>query len=161
MKAVHQNRFARAKQPGRPGFALVGVLVCLVAASLLLVTWLKTVTLERQQARVAEQRLQAELLAEAALDRAAARLSEKADYAGETWKLSAEEISGRDAATVEIRVAAVADRPDRRTIEVVADYPVDPVRRARASKQIIIDLGKMSGESGAAKPNSSKTDGGK
>jgi Tfp pilus assembly protein PilV len=158
MKNIHQNQFARAKHGGRSGFAIIGVLVCFVVASLLLVSWLKTVAFERQQGRAAGDRLQAEWLAEAALDRAAARLVETADYAGETWKISAQELSERDAAVVEIHVAAVADHPDRRTVDVVADYPVEPLRRARVSKQIVIDLGKANG---APKTNSSKTDGGK
>jgi Tfp pilus assembly protein PilX len=158
MRNVHQKQFARAKRRCRCGFAIIGVLVCFVVASLLLVSWLKTVSFERQQGRAAGDRLQAEWLAEAGIDRAAARLAEKADYAGETWNISAEELSARDAAAVEIRVAAVADHPDRRTIEVVADYPVELVHRARASKQIVVDLGKANG---APKTNSSKTDGGK
>jgi hypothetical protein len=137
------------------------VLVCFVVASLLLVSWLKTIALERQQARAAGDRLQAEWLAEAGLDRAAARLAEKPDYAGETWKISAEELSARDAAAVEIHVTMAADHPDRRTVDVVADYPVEPMHRARASKQIIVDLGKTNNEGGAPKTNSSKTDGGK
>jgi Tfp pilus assembly protein PilV len=125
----------------RAGFALIGVMIVLVVASMLVVSWLKTVANQREHLRMAEHRLIAEWLAEAAIGRAAARLTEKADYAGEIWKIAADELGGQDTAAIEIRVAPVAGHPDRRAVEVESEFPQNSLSSARVSKRITVNRG--------------------
>ncbi len=80
--------------------------------------------------------LQAQWLAEAALERAAARLAKDSKYAGETWTVSAGEFVGRQGGAVKIRVGPDAGHPGRRVVRVEAYYPDDPVHRGRWEKQV-------------------------
>ena len=117
--------------------ALVVALFVLVmlAGGLLRVAWLR-----HSELRAAERRLQAEWLAESALDRAAARLMADAGYRGETWAVPAEDLGGRDGGSVRIEVRPVPDHPDRRIVRARADYPTDEARRARRSRELTITL---------------------
>ena len=58
------------------------------------------------------------------------RLAADANYRGETWKISAADLEGRDDATVAIRVKLVPGKADRRAVRVQADYPSDPQQLA-------------------------------
>jgi Tfp pilus assembly protein PilV len=142
----------------RHGFALLAVMICLIAVSVLVVGWFKSAAFERQQVRAAERRLQADWLAEAAVNRAAALLDQNPNYAGETWNLSAAELAASDAAAIEIRVAPETDRPERRSIQVAADFPADSLRNVRVTKEIAVDLATKNPNSGAAKANPAKPD---
>jgi type II secretory pathway component PulK len=125
----------------RAGFALIGVMIVLVVASMLVVSWLKTVANQREHMRMAEHHLTAEWLAEASIGRAAAKLREKSDYTGETWTISADELGGQDSASIEIHVAQMAGHPDRRTVEVEAEYPPNSLHSVRTSKRIVVNRG--------------------
>src|SRR5215831_15693223 len=97
----------------RAGFALIGVMIVLVVASMLVVSWFKSIAAQRDQLQMAADRLAAEWLAEGAIDRAAAKLRDNKDYTGETWTISADELGGQDAAAIEIHVARVDGHADR------------------------------------------------
>jgi hypothetical protein len=99
-------------------------------------------------------RVQADWLAESALERAAARLAADASYQGETWTLAAVEFAGRrggqareanvlpsagDGGRVLIRVEPAAGPPDRRRVHVEADYSSG---RARQTRDITMTLPK-------------------
>jgi hypothetical protein len=123
----------------RRGAVLIVVLVCFaVAATLFAVIARQSIAIrdlgDRQLWTV-----QAQWIAEAAVERAAARLSANANYSGDTWTIPAAELSGRQGGVARIHVEAVAGRPDRRLVRVEADYPDDPVHRARWKTQITID----------------------
>ena len=81
---------------------------------------------ERRAIEMSRSGLQALWLAEAGLERAAARLAADPKYAGETWTISAAELAAGDGAVVRIEVKAIADRPERRSVRVEADYPGCP-----------------------------------
>jgi hypothetical protein len=104
------------------------------------VSWLKLAVMERRAAQEQQVQLQAEWLAESALDRAASRLDADGEYAGETWRVSAEEIGGLEGGEVLIRIAAVNDQPQRRLVQVQADYPTNLPRRHRCSKSLTIEV---------------------
>jgi hypothetical protein len=125
------------RRRGMVAVAIVAVLIVLVilSGSLIRVIWLR-----HSDLRGSERRLQAEWLAESGLDRAVARLALEPGYVGETWNIAATELGGRDEATVKIGVTAVPDKPDRRAVRVVADYPVDEPRRHRQSRELMVDL---------------------
>jgi hypothetical protein len=118
----------------------VAALVCLLVMTLICGSLLRTIQAQRALVQNEERRLQAEWLAESGLERAYARLAHDPAYEGETWTVSGDSIGGTDAGTVTIGVAA---RPERggvseRLVSVLADYPSDPERRARARRQATI-----------------------
>jgi type II secretory pathway component PulK len=124
----------------RRGAILVVVLVCLAIAAVLFVMLAKQAITERRAVQNHYWGVQAQWLAEAGVERAVSRLAANADYSGETWNISADELSGSDAAVVRIRAEKTADRPDRRTIHVEADYPDDPQHRCRKTKDVLADI---------------------
>lgn len=123
------------------GAMIVPVLICFVLIMLISAALLQFVVAERVLNRQEERRLQAEWLAEAGLERAAARLSESRDYQGETWDIAAKELGGQDAGRVTITVETKKGERALRQVTVLADYPVVPERRARHRRSLEIDLG--------------------
>lgn len=122
--------------PPRRGMLTVAVLVCLLILTLIAGAILRVGAAHREDQRAGERRLQAEWLAEAGLRRAVARLAADPGYAGETWEIPARELDSADDATVTIAVEKPAGDPKRRTIRARADYPRDPPRRARSTRQM-------------------------
>jgi hypothetical protein len=118
----------------------VAVLVCLIIMTLIAGAVLKVASAHRGQIRAQERRLQAEWLAEAGIQRALARLAADSGYAGETWEVSARDLDSTEGARIAIAVERVPDDRGRRKIRVQADYPRDPPRRARYSRQIVLEL---------------------
>ena len=114
-------QFKRRRSP--PGIVLVAVLVALTVASVVFGSLLAAGTQQRRYLRQQQTRLQATVLAESGVERAAARLVSDAEYAGETWRVPAEEIGGKHAGRVEILVEDLPDQPQRRRVRVVARYP--------------------------------------
>jgi type II secretory pathway component PulK len=123
----------------RPGFALIGVMIVLVVASMLVVSWFRSIAAQRDQLQMATDRLAAEWLAEGAIDRAAAKLRDNKDYTGETWSISGDELGAQDGATIEIRVARVEGHADRAAIEVEAEYPRNSLHSARVSRRMTVN----------------------
>lgn len=115
----------------RRGAVLVVALVGLLIVTALLGTMLLSALQARRQMRKERDHLQCELLLQAGLDRAAFRLAEDADYAGETWKLPAEGIIGQAEGQVAIEVARADDMPPQ--IRVVAEYPLAGEHSVRRS----------------------------
>jgi hypothetical protein len=113
----------------------VAVLVCLIVLAMIAGAILRSGAAQREEVRAQERGLQADWLAEAGLQRAIARLAADPAYAGETWDIDARALDSADPATVVIAVDRPADRPGRRTIRARADYPRDPPRRARRTRQ--------------------------
>ena len=124
----------------RRGAVLMTVMVCLALALAIGAAALRAGVARRGVAKGEERRLQAAWLAESGLERASARLAEAPDYDGETWEVPADDLGGRDAGAVLIRVEPAEGQPRRRLVRVRADYPTDPSRRARVSKSATIDL---------------------
>lgn len=133
MTGIHPHNDRRA-------VVLMSVLVCMAVAMVLFLAWLKTAAMERKQLRAQQDRLQAEILADAGLDRAAVQLQSTGDYSGETWQIGAEAFAGRGAATVTIQVKPSEENATSRTVHAVAEFPVGNEVRVRRSKQITIVL---------------------
>jgi len=115
-------------------------LVCIAVASAVFVSILRTGYSQRQRARLALWQIQARWLAQSGLERARATLAERPDYAGETWRLPAQQLGGQDAGVVRIEVQALPGEPKQRLISVQADYPDHSQHRARESRQWVVDL---------------------
>ena len=126
--------------PRRRGAILLVVIVLLAIVSALSFSMIKVGLVRRQAIRSEQWGVQAGWLAESALERAAWRLAADPDYAGETWKLSPEELGRDDSAVVTIEVEGVPGQPGRRAVRVKADYPDALRHRTRRSKQQIIEL---------------------
>ena len=124
--------------PPRRGAVLIVVLVCLALATTMFVLVVKQAVAERRAIDRSHSALQSLWLAEAGVERAVARLAAEEDYAGETWIIPGQQLS-RDDAVVRIKVEKVADRPERRSIRVEADYPSGSEHRCRRVKQILMD----------------------
>jgi len=127
-------------------------MVCFIVAAAIFVSLARTAAVERQTARSRHWNVQAQWLAEAALERAVARLDEAADYAGETWTLAPAELAGRDGAVVRIGVEPVADHADRRRVRVEADFPDDPRHRCRCKKEIVVERKETTSPEDAEQP---------
>jgi type II secretory pathway pseudopilin PulG len=119
---------------------LMAVMVCLAITMALIVSWLKLATVEQRAARERQLSLQANWLAESALERAAGRLAANSNYTGETWSLSPVEIGGAAAGEVAIQVKPVAGRPRVRQVHVQADYPATGDHRHRRSKDLLVEI---------------------
>lgn len=128
-----------ASRNRRRGAVLIVVLVCFFVVAAMFALLASQSISERRAAETRQWTLQAQWIAEAALERAAARLTADANYTGETWTISATELMGKSGALARIRVEAVGDRPNRHLVRVEADYPDAPVHRARWTTQIIVD----------------------
>ena len=99
----------------RKGVAMVVVLIGLAVATTIFLSVLKLIAVQRQSVELQARQIQAGWLAESAVQRALARLSADANYRGETWNISAQDIGGRDGATIAIRVDDVPGKSDRRS----------------------------------------------
>lgn len=135
----------RAAGCPRRGAVIIVVMVCFILAGAFFVSLARTAALERQASRLRQWNLQALWLAEAGLERAVAQLGAAPDYAGETWSVTPEELSGRRGAAVKISVEPVAGRPEQRRIRAVADFPDDPRDRCRCTKEIVVGLNNENG----------------
>jgi type II secretory pathway component PulK len=124
----------------RSGAVMVAALICLTLTIVLLGTLLKTATTQRKQTRWETYRLQTDWLAESAIERAAQRLSEDAEYSGETWNIATENLGGRHSATIQIEVETSNDNSSVRTVIVAAKYPADGTQHAKRTKRVQIEL---------------------
>lgn len=129
------------------GMAMLIAIVCVAVAGTVFLAMLTTAAARRQTAQTDAWRIQASWLAESAVSRAAAQLAADESYTGETFRLSAEELGGRDSGVVQIEVEVPSDQATLRRVTVRADYPDDPHRRARCRKQVVITVPSQSRES--------------
>lgn len=123
------------KRGSRSGAFMIIAMICLLLASALLGTLLKMASIERRQIRIESHALQAEWLAESALDRAAAKLSREAAYTGETWTVTEKEWGGSQAGLAVIRVVPGTDS-EQKVIEVVAHFPAEDPQSIQRTKRI-------------------------
>jgi len=129
-----------ARPVRRRGAVLLVAVVSIAVASVIFLSVLRLSVAQRNRAEAQAWQVQAAWLAESALERAAARLADDPDYQGETWSLSADDLGTRHGAVVTIRAETILERKQRRLIRVQADYPDRPQRRARRSKQIVVEV---------------------
>jgi hypothetical protein len=131
---------SRARRPA--GVVGVAVIVLLSLIALIVGALLRQGMARRAQARAEERRLQADWLAESALERASARLA-AGDYQGETWEIPAADLGGRHAATVRIDVETSPGRSDpaRVRVKVRAEYPRGAESPARRRREAWIESG--------------------
>jgi Tfp pilus assembly protein PilX len=131
----------------RQGVAMLVALVCLLVVGLIGAALVRQLVLRQRQSLLQQQQMQAFWLAESGLERAVAQLAVSPDYEGETWRVAAKSLGGRDRGLVVIRVESVRDEPNRRRIQVEARFPDDPVRGVLQRKDAIANNVGLEGES--------------
>ena len=129
------RRFRRRQR----GIVLIVVVVCLVIAVALSVAAVGHIAAERRTEQANYRRLQASWLAEAGIERAAARLAADPEYVGETWAIPHGDFAEDCHGVVEIQVQAVDSHPQQRSVRVEADYRDTPEYHCRMVKQIVVD----------------------
>ena len=130
----------RVKQQKRRGLTAVAVLVCLIIITMVSGAILKVSFTHRKELRSQEQRLQAEWLAEAGIQRGIARSTADLAYNGESWEIPARELGSPDSALVTIATRRTTGDTQHVEVRAQADYPLDPMRRARVTRFRIINL---------------------
>ena len=119
----------------RRGAVALTVIVLLILIGILCGALVRGAAAGREQLRQEERRAQADWLAEAGLERAAAKLAGAGDYRGETWRVPAAELGGSWEGVVQIRVEADGGR---HRVRAEATYPADSPRGARRTKRAIV-----------------------
>lgn len=128
-RSVCHGRWAARQSSPRRGGALIIALVLLTVASALGVIVVRSVILHARQLQRTPWRLQAEALAEAGLNRAAAQLRTIPDYTGETWQIPAADLGEPFAARVDIRRDAAG-------VTVTVLYPDRPTDRVQLTRRL-------------------------
>lgn len=119
------------------GVVLVAALVCLLVVTGIVGGMLQSAVRARRQLHAERDLRQTELLLDAGAARAASRLANEPEYDGETWRLAAAEIIGRDAGVVTIRTAP-ADDENSWQAEVLAEYPAGGESSIRRTRTFVI-----------------------
>lgn len=119
----------------RRGAALIVALVTLVVVMLVAGTVLRSLVAAHRRTRQSQEELQAQWLAEAALERALVLARSRADYAGETWRPN---VTTELAGVAEIRIERAADATKARKIVVQAHYPDREIRRTTVSRECLV-----------------------
>jgi hypothetical protein len=139
---THSLRICRQRNAvhveSRRGGIMVIAMVCLVITTLILGSLLKMVTMHHTQMRYEQQRIQADWLAEAGLERAADKLTADPNYSGETWQIPAAEMGGEQGGSVQIAIEPAPGHPDQRIVSVAAIFPTETKRFAKRSKKVTV-----------------------
>lgn len=120
----------------RRGLAAIIALTCLSLAVVVGALLLQAGLTEQRFINRLEPLLQAEWLADAGVDRAAARLTRSPSYSGETWPIAASDLGGTQGAIVHIEVKPAPSDPETRIIHVTADLHPGDAHAVTATKEI-------------------------
>ncbi len=148
-----RNRAVSRRKP-TSGFILAFVLICLTVITLALTAMVSRVSLGRRQVIQRQRQVQAQWLAESAVDRAAAQLQRDPSYRGESWQLSAAEMGDRWSAQVSIEVEPAAGEAAG-TIRVTVAYPQESRVAIHCTKHVpvrIPDAGNRPEDAGRKNP---------
>lgn len=126
----------RHRITSRRGAVMVLVMVCLLGVSMLAATLLRLAVAQQRQLRMEGRRLQAEWLAEAALERAAAMLRRDPAWSGDEWTLSADVLP--EGGTVVTRVEPAAAAEGGWQVAAAASVPAGDPWRARVTRRAIL-----------------------
>lgn len=138
------NVISKNRKHSRRGGGLVVALVTLLVVTSLMGSLIRSLLVELRQCRHEAVDLQAQWLAEAALDRAVANLRSNANYTGEIWKVKFSPTpanSGSSSGVVEIHIEREATQQPTR-VSVDARYPDDPQRRAKVERALHLPIQK-------------------
>ena len=138
------KKLSRHAAHRRRGGGLVVAMVTLLVVTMLMGSIIRSLLVELRQNRQEVAQVQAHWLAEAAIDRAAARLRSGSDYQGETWKvdLPLNATSATNSRGV-VEVHVTPGEEGRPTlVSVEAKYPDDPRRQVKVERAVSIPSSK-------------------
>ncbi len=136
MSMIQANR---SRRRSNAGFVLAFVLVCIAVTTVALTAMLSRTSLGIRHLRQRQTQLQGRLLTASAVELAMVRLRTDADYSGETWSLSADDIGNGFSGKATISVQP-ADGPATRLITVVTVYPESELSAVRHESQVIVTM---------------------
>ena len=136
----HSRRVCATGKHRRSGAILIFTMMALLVVSMIGASLLRTSIASMRQIHREQQRLQTGWVAEAGCQRAIYRFQTEANYAGETWKIPAEQLQSRSNASVLITVTPDSKPESGQIISVVAEFPEDAVQKVRISKQVSVPL---------------------
>jgi hypothetical protein len=119
--------------------AMISVLVILMILGGFSLTLARTLASKRRILRNEEQRIQAEWLAEAGIERAAARWKATGEATAETWMIPPEELGGRGGGKVTIAFDPPMPESKSRHVRITAEYPVDEASQALIHREFDIN----------------------
>lgn len=125
---------------GRRGLITVIFLIVLLLVSLTMASLVRAMLTQRELVRSGSIRVQADWLAQSALNRAAARLKAEPAWSGETWNISADELRQTNAAAITIEVRNDASRSTHRQVRVTVVSPPEGPPRVRLQRTYAVDL---------------------
>lgn len=122
--SVVQSRVTYRRKHRRTGGAMVYVLVLLLVISMIGATLVRGVVAQHRQRLRDEIHAQTVRLAEAGWNRALRNLTQAPSYPGEVWKLESDALGTDRRAEIRIEVTSDAAEPPRKTLQVIAQYPL-------------------------------------
>ncbi len=113
-------------------------LMALLVASILIAALVRMTGLAHRESMNEEIRMQANLIADSACDRALAKRQNHPDFQGEVWNIpSSQLVSGREA-TVRMDITSVPDEPSKKSLRMMVEYPINHPNLVRIQRQIPI-----------------------
>jgi len=148
----NRNNAKDLRSPRR-GVAIIAVIALYAVAITMIGAWIHTALSHQRQARLRHEKMQTTWLADAGLRRAAAQLIKDSSYRGEHWMIESDQLGGKHAAAVEIRIEAIPPASEeteldnesavRVRIVATAELPPGTGRHARHTKSTEVDLKKL------------------
>ncbi|BBO35272.1 hypothetical protein [Lacipirellula parvula] len=138
------NRRRSKSNQSRQGALLIAALACMAVAIAIIGVLFSSSLRTRRQLHAERDLRQVELLVDAGLRRAAAKLSADESYDGETWRIPADQLLQNGAAEVTIAVApsqkAEDSSEDDDTVDVTiaARYPLNIPRTVQRTRTFTI-----------------------
>ena len=122
MRSQRPTRITKTRRTTlRRGAVLTVVMICLLICSLVLGSTLTLQIRLHHQLEREEAALQADLFAQAGLERALIRLKQDSEYRQEEWKPS----TGKAVGLVKIEVVSNANNPQEFQVKIVARFPAE------------------------------------
>lgn len=140
MMRIRSLRRAAGTTHPRRGAVLVVAMVALIVSVAVTLSMVRSALAERALVLSEADRMQADWLVEAGLERAAARLASEPDYSGEVWKPTPAEMPIDGTATVTVTVLTAADPAGGRRVTATAALAREQLRRAERQKTITMNL---------------------
>lgn len=124
-----------ARKTRRAGFSMIAVLALIAMAAGMFVSWTRDTVRRDHACRTAHESAQARWIADSALARASAQLRSNDGYTGETWRLTANQLSQSYDAEVVITVESAEQDA---TVAVQVSLPPGDTRRVLHSQTLTI-----------------------
>ncbi len=127
------NTTSVSLQRRRKGAAMIMAIIALIICTSISLSMFKTTMLRQQHFVNRQWKLQTELIADSALERAYHQLTNDPKYTGETWTVSVNEERGS------AMIQVIDSQQDRYQVKVVARFPSDVVTRAQVTIETEIE----------------------